>query len=55
MKLEWLPVPRHAQERFLLRCMSPFFGTKRTLPPCSMMSAFGGKADVTQTSENVRL
>jgi hypothetical protein len=28
--------------------------TKRTLPPCRMMSAFGGKADMTWTRLNVR-
>jgi hypothetical protein len=30
------------------------FGTKRTLNCRPAISAFGGKADITQTSENVR-
>ena len=30
------------------------FGTKRTSNHRPAMSAFGGKADITQTSENVR-
>ena len=30
------------------------FGTKRTWRSCSAMSAFGGKADIAQISENIR-
>jgi len=30
------------------------FGTKRTFVCAAVMSAFGGKADITQTTENVR-
>jgi len=30
------------------------FGTKRTLLPCSVMSAFGGKADMIQSCSDVR-
>ena len=31
------------------------YGTKQTLEKLRSISAFGGKADITQTSENVRL
>jgi class 3 adenylate cyclase len=31
------------------------FGTKRTLPPCRTMSAFGGKADMKRTWRDVHL
>jgi hypothetical protein len=27
----------------------PAYGTKRTLPRCEVMSAFGGKADIMRT------
>jgi hypothetical protein len=30
------------------------YGPKQTLPPCSAMSAFGGKADMMRTRPNVR-
>jgi hypothetical protein len=36
--------PTSAIERGAGRIL-PVFGTKRTLPPCATMSAFGGKAD----------
>jgi hypothetical protein len=29
------------------------FGTKRTLPPCRTMSAFGGKADIAESERYV--
>jgi hypothetical protein len=35
------------------RPITPSFGTKQTSRRCSAMPAFGGKADIAQTSENV--
>ena len=38
----------------LLRRTLSAFGTKRTCPSLSAMSAFGGKADMTRTCSDVR-
>jgi phosphoribosylcarboxyaminoimidazole (NCAIR) mutase len=40
--------------RRLLHLLTAGFGTKRTLPPCRTMSAFGGKADVNERQSHVR-
>jgi hypothetical protein len=31
----------------------PAIGTKRTLPDCRLMSAFGGKAEIGETARDV--
>jgi hypothetical protein len=40
--------------RYVLTGQLSAFGTKRTSESTHLMSAFGGKADIAQTSDNVR-
>ena len=48
------PPQRFDQQIGLIKMLMSAFGTKRTSDRRLPMSAFGGKADIAQTSKNVR-